>query len=128
MRRNLSRSTWALLVVSGTALAVTVAVDEDSMQLIDDRNKGLASSIALKDAATAKDDARELAAMFATVESFYAQKGTTPDAVDWAKQSRERAEEISQRVAASDFDEASRLAVALSKTCKSCHAVYGSND
>lgn len=121
---SLARSTWLLTMVSGSVLATQFAVDQDSMQLVDDRNTSLASNIALRDAAGARSDAEALAAMFAEIEAFYAQKGQVNDAVSWSRQIRELADDISTHVAASDFDQAAENAVTLSKVCKSCHSIY----
>lgn len=124
MGRNVLRFTWLVAaLLSGGVLASQAIVDEDSMQLMDDRNKSLSSNISLRDAAGAKDDARALNEMFADVELYFAQKGKS-DAVDWSKQSRELSAEITRFIAASDFDHASQSAVTLSKTCKACHEVY----
>lgn len=124
MRHSLARSTWLLTLVGGSVLATQLAVDEDSMQLLDDRNKSLASNIALRDAASARGDAEALAAMFAEIEAFYAQKGQADDAVSWSRQSRQLADDISGHVAAKDFDRAAETAVTVSKICKSCHDAY----
>lgn len=125
MSRKVLRFSWlaAALLSGGVLASQAVIVDEDSMQLMDDRNKSLSSRIALKDAEGAKDDARALNEMFADVEVYFGQKGKG-DAVDWSRQSRELSTEITQYVSANDFDHASRSAVALSKTCKACHEVY----
>lgn len=124
IRRSLARPTWLLVMVSGSVLASQLAVDEDSMQLLDDRNKSLASNIALRDPAGARDDAEALASGFAEIEAFYAQKGQADDAVNWSRQSRQLADDISKHVAANDFDRAAETAVTLSKTCRSCHDTY----
>ena len=124
MSRKVLRYTWfAAAILSGGVLASQVVVDEDSMQLMDDRNKSLANRIALKDEAGAKEDAHALSEMFADVELYFEQKGKS-DAVDWSKQSCELSERITRYVAANDFDHASQTAVTLSKTCKACHEVY----
>ncbi len=124
MSRNTLRFSWlAAVLLSGGVLANQAVVDEDSMQLMDDRNKSLSSNIALKDATSAKEDARALAEMFADVEQYFVQKGKN-DAVDWSKQSRELSAEITRYVAANDFDHASQSAAALSKNCKACHRIY----
>ncbi|HXU92343.1 MAG TPA: hypothetical protein VFP33_01670 [Gallionella sp.] len=124
MKVHKLRFAWlAAALLSGGVLAGQAVVDEDSMQLMEDRNKSLSSRIALKDAAGAKEDAQALAEMFADVETYFAQKGKG-DAVDWSKQSRELSADISRYVAAKDFDHASQSAVTLSKTCKTCHQTY----
>ncbi|BBJ00504.1 hypothetical protein FGKAn22_21960 [Ferrigenium kumadai] len=127
MNRKIFHFIWISALLSGSVLASQVTVDEDSMQLMDDRNKSLSSNIALKDASSAKEDARALAEMFADVETYFAQKGKG-DAVDWSKQSRELSAEITRYVAANDFDHASQSAVTLSKTCKACHQIYKTED
>jgi len=99
-------------------------VDKDLMQLMDDRNKSLASNLALRKGADAREDAAGLAAIFVDVEAYYVKKGHSDDAVGWARQSRALAEKIVKDVVAREFDRAAVSAVVLSKTCKSCHDVY----
>lgn len=123
MSKKIFHFIWIFALLSGSVLASQAAVDEDSMQLMDDRNKSLSSNIAIRDAASAKEDARALAEMFADVELYFAQKGKE-DAVDWSKQSKALSAEITRYVAADDFDHASQAAVTLSKTCKTCHQTY----
>jgi len=123
MNKKIFHFIWVSALLSGSVLASLATVDEDSMQLMDDRNKSLSSNIAIRDATSAKEDARALAEMFAGVELYYAQKGKE-DAVDWSKQSKELSAEITRYVAANDFDHASQAAVSLSKTCKTCHQSY----
>lgn len=127
---TISMSKWksilyfSLVVTTGSVVAAQVSVDEDFMQIMDDRQKSLSSRIALKDANGATEDVKELADMFKEVETFYEQKGNAPDAVNWSKESKELAETITKYVASNDFDTASQTSVALAKTCKACHRVY----
>jgi len=104
-------------VVAGT-------VDEDSMDLMKDKQKSLSSNISLNDAKAATDDANEMADMFDDVEAFFVKKGNAADAVDWAKDSKDLAATIVKSIAANDFDTAAKTSVTLAKTCKSCHNIY----
>src|SRR5512140_1037144 len=94
---NMRKWTWSvflsLAVVTGSVVAAQVTVDEDFMQVMEDRQKSLSSNISLKDAKAAEEDVKELADMFGDVEMFYEQKGKT-DAANWSKESKELAAAI----------------------------------
>jgi hypothetical protein len=124
-RGGTARLAWVLVALSGSVLASqAVGVDEDSMQLMDDRTKSLTSNLALENASGAAEDARALAEMFSSVEGYYLARDGGSDALDWARQSRTLSDQISQQVSAKAFDQASQAAAKLSKTCKACHTVY----
>lgn len=110
--------------MAGSVAASQVTVDEDYMQVMEDRQKSLTSSIALNNAKAAVEDANALGEMFSDVETFYAQKGNANDAVNWTKESKGLTVAITKYVATKDFDTASVTAVTLAKTCKECHSVY----
>lgn len=115
---------FSLAVMTGSVVAAEVSVDEDYMQVMEDRQKSLSSNIALKNGQAAVEDAKELDQMFNDVEAFYAQKGNATDAVNWTKESKDLSVAITKYVASNDFDTASVKAVTLAKTCKECHSVY----
>jgi hypothetical protein len=114
----------SLAVMTCSVVAAEISVDEDYMQVMEDRQKSLSSNLALKNAQAALDDARELDDMFKDVETYYAHKGNADDAVNWTKESKNLAVSITKYVATQDFDTASVTAVSLAKTCKECHSVY----
>ncbi len=115
---------FSLVAITGGVFAGEISVDEDYMQVMEDRQKSLASNIALKNSQAAVEDAKELDQMFNDVETFYVHKGNASDAVTWTKESKDLAVAITQYVATNDFDTASVKAVSLAKTCKECHSVY----
>ena len=115
---------FSLVAITGGVFAGEISVDEDYMQVMEDRQKSLASNIALKNGQAAVEDAKELDQMFNDVETFYVHKGNASDAVTWTKESKDLAVAITQYVATNDFDTASVKAVSLAKTCKECHSVY----
>lgn len=115
---------FSLVVAAGSVVADEVSIDEDYMQVMDDRTKSLTSNLALKNGQAAVEDAKELDQMFNDVEVFYMHKGNATDAVNWTRESRNLASAITQRVASNDFDTASEKAASLAKTCKECHSVY----
>ena len=124
MRKWKSVLYFTLAVTTGSVLAAEVSIDEDYMQVMEDRQKSLTSNIALKNGQAAVEDAKELDQMFNDVESFYAHKDNATDAVNWTKESKDLAVAITKYVASNDFDSASMKAVSLAKTCKECHSVY----
>jgi hypothetical protein len=115
---------YCIFVVMASSAVVAGTVDEDSMDLMKDKQKSLSSNISLNDAKAATDDANEMADMFDDVEAFFVKKGNAADAVDWAKDSKDLAATIVKSIAANDFDTAAKTSVTLAKTCKSCHNIY----
>lgn len=114
-----------LLTLAGGVRSATEELDIDLMQTIEDTNKSLASSIALKQAERATSDAKELTEMFAKVEQHFATKGeAAAEAVLLAKKSRELAKQIVQSVASGDYAGAIDSATTLSRTCRTCHTFY----
>jgi hypothetical protein len=124
MRKWKSVLYLTLAVATGSVVAAEVSIDEDYMQVMDDRQKSLASNIALKNGQAAVEDAKELDQMFSDVETFYTHKANADDAVNWTKTSKDLAVAITRYVASNDFDTASAKAASLAKTCKECHSVY----
>lgn len=112
----------SLFAATGSVCAVTI--DEDYMQIMEDRQKSLSSNLALKNANGAKEDAKELEDMFGDVTGYYRQKSNAEDALDWSKDSRDLAAAITKYVASNDFDTAAASATTLAKNCKACHRVY----
>jgi hypothetical protein len=113
-----------LAILGGAVRAADGELDMDLMQTIEDTNKSLASNIALQDAKGSTSDAKELNALFGTVEKHFVAKGDAPDAVDLTRQSLQLTSDIVQQVAQKDFAKAQDSATALSRTCRSCHTFY----
>jgi len=111
-----------VLLASGWVLAGTV--DEDSMQLMKDKQTSLSSNISLNNAKGATEDAEEILDMFGDVEEFFVKKGNAQDALDWTKQSKDLLASIVKNVGSKNFDTAAQTSVTLAKTCKECHAIY----
>jgi uncharacterized protein YktA (UPF0223 family) len=124
MRKFILFGYCILAVMTGSVMAAQSAVDEDSMDLMKDKQKSLSSNISLNDAKAATDDANEIVDMLNDVEAFYEKKGNAADAVDWSKESKDLTATILKYVAANDFNTAAQTSVSLAKTCKSCHKIY----
>ena len=114
----------AQLAFLGSALCATFDVDGDLMRGIDDTAKSLDSNVAQKDAKAAAADARSLVDTFAHVESHYAEKPETADAVSFAHHTQELAAQTLKAIEANDFDAAGDSVAQLTRSCKSCHEVY----
>ena len=114
----------AQFALLGSALCATFDVDGDLMRGIDDTAKSLDSNVAQKDAKAAAADARSLVDTFAHVESHYAEKPETADAVGFAHRTQELAAQALKAIEAQDFDTAGDAVAQLTRSCKSCHEVY----
>jgi hypothetical protein len=112
------------LMLAGGALCASFDIDGDLMRGIDDTAKSLDSNVAQKDAKAAAADARSLIDTFARVESHYAEKPETADAVGFAHHTQELAAQTLKAIEASDFDAAGDAVARLTRSCKNCHEVY----
>ena len=101
-----------------------IEISTDLMQSIEDTNKSMSSNISLNDSVAATSDAKEMASMFAQVETFFVQKGDAPDAVELARKSKTLSIEIASDIAAKDFEKATDAATTVSRNCRSCHTFY----
>jgi hypothetical protein len=110
--------------MANNAGAVPISLDEDYMQIMEDRQKSLSNNIGVQNIHGATEDVKEIEDMFGEVEEYYLSKGNTKDAVDWSKDSKALAVAIEKYVATKDFDNATISATTLAKTCKECHSVY----
>ena len=122
--RKLLLSGIALLLLAGSVISAQIEVDDDFMRSVEDANKSLANNIALKNVKGGATDAKELEAMFAQVEAFYAAKDDAADAITISKKSRALIHEIDGLISAKDFDTANLKATDLSRACKDCHNFY----
>jgi cytochrome c556 len=114
----------AQLLLLGSVASAPVDVDADLMRGIDDTAKSLDSNVAQKDAKAAASEARELVETFARIESHYAEKPETADAVGFAHRSQTLAAQALKAIEAQDFDAAGEAVNQLTRSCKSCHEVY----
>ena len=106
----------AQLLLAGGALCATFDVDGDLMRGIDDTAKSLDSNVAQKDTKAAAADARSLVDTFAHVESHYAEKPETADAVGFAHHTQELAAQALKAIEANDFDAASDSVAQLTRS------------
>ncbi len=107
--------------VAGSA---ELELDSEIMKSIEDLNKSLSSNIAIGAAAASTSDTRELAELFAQVETYFVAKGGADDAVELTRKSRVLVADISASVAKKDFTRATDQSTDLSRTCKTCHTFY----
>jgi cytochrome c556 len=114
----------AAFALAGAAVCAGIEVDGELMRGIDDTAKSLDSEVALKDAKAAAADARTLVDTFARIESHYGEKAETADAAGFAHHTRELAAQALQAIEANDFDAAGDAVGQLTRSCKTCHAVY----
>lgn len=114
----------ALLVLAGQVMPAQFEVNSDLMRNIEDTTKSLDSNVSLKDAKAAAAEAKELTALFAQVEDFYARRGDAADAVGFSRKTHDLAEQVLKAVDSGDYDTASTSVIALARSCKSCHEVY----
>jgi hypothetical protein len=98
--------------------------DDDLMRNMGDTIKLLEPDITAKNAKAALDDANVFRDGFKYVESYFTAKGTTPDAVQYAQQSRALTDKVLKALSSNDSDGAAAAARDLAHSCKECHDVY----
>jgi primase-polymerase (primpol)-like protein len=122
MRRILAFLTLTLLIVS--VASAQFEVDDDMMRGIEDTTKSLDSNIAQREAKAAAAEAKELAGLFAQIETYYAGKSDGAEGVAHSQKSRELALATLKGIEAQDFDTAANTLNTFTRTCKACHQVY----
>lgn len=123
------RRSWLpvlLVAVLGSPLALATSedIDTDLMQSIEDTTKSVTSNIDLHRLAAADEDARTLDQLLGQVQAYYEAHPDKPDALGYARASRDLARRLSALVVARDFEHASTVAADLSRSCRTCHDVY----
>ena len=113
-----------LALLAGPVACLEFDLTADGMRDIDDTTKSLDSNVAMKDSKNALAEAREIAAFFTQVQSYYEAKGNSADAVDYARKSHELALVIARSVESNDLDTAAATVSSLTRNCKSCHDAY----
>ncbi len=113
-----------LFLAIGFAHAANAVLDMELMQNVEDVNKSMASSIALRDAPASIKDAEELHELFKVVEGHYQAKPDAPDGLELSRKSLTLTKKIRDQVGAKDFEGASDSATELARTCRACHTFY----
>jgi len=98
--------------------------DDERMEAMDDTTKAIDAVIAGRDPSIAPFDLQTLLADLKWTESYFAGKGTAPDAVDLAQKAQLSVTAIGDALAKSDYDTAFNEFRALKRSCRSCHDVY----
>ena len=124
------RTRAALAATAAAALAATALtgaraasiLDFDIwMRAIDKRSVEVQRNIEARKADAASADARELARLYALMETYFVDDGHAPDAVTLSQSGRTLAAGISASLAAQDFDGAARSALSIAHACNDCH-------
>jgi hypothetical protein len=91
------------------------------MRAIDKRSVSVQKHIAAQDAASARDDARELERYYALMETYFARDREAADAARQSAEGRALAAAIAPALERQDYAAASQSAVALARSCNDCH-------
>src|SRR5262249_46952902 len=120
IRSHGRRAAWisaaVVLLIASAAASQSVDDFDAWMRTIDEKNQSVQQSIARKDGSATAADAAVLQTTFKSVEDFWVRRGDGPDAVDLAKEARERASDVAQASAAQDFDGAAAQAIKVAET------------
>ena len=113
-----------LVALAGAAMAAAPALEEGLMETIEVVAESLSSNIGLQDAAAARTDAGDLAALFTEVEAYFTRLGDAKDGVEHSKKSRLLSAEVLAAVDQGRFADAANAASEIGRTCKACHRRY----
>ncbi len=131
--RSPPRTRAALAATAAAALAATALtgaraasiLDFDIwMRAIDKRSVDVQRNIDAHKAEAAAADARELARLYALMETYFVDDGHAPDAVTQSETGKVLAAGIPAALAAQDFDGAARAALEISHACNDCHDAH----
>lgn len=119
------------LALCTTVVCVTVWADvnlddfdDDLMRTMGDTIKILEPDISANNVQAATDDAQVFDKGFEYVEKYFTAKGTAPDAVKYAQDSRALTTKVLQGLSSHDTNAAAAAARDLAHSCKGCHDVY----
>ncbi|MCK9261614.1 MAG: hypothetical protein M0P63_17875 [Azoarcus sp.] len=123
MNRKIVRFSIGAALVCGLVSA-QASVDEDFMRYVEDVYKSADNNVAMKDAAAATKDAKELVELFGEIEAHYVKEADEQDGLKLSRQSVELSSTLLKVLLANDFDSASSVSRDIARTCKSCHNIY----
>jgi hypothetical protein len=109
------------LLSTGAARAASILEFDLWMQRIDRHSQDVLRHLARQEAPAALVDARELAALYRSMEGFYAERGHADDAELAAFVGRDHAESAVQAIQRGALKEAADEASALARECRDCH-------
>lgn len=121
---------FALLVVlacttlANTASAQSILAFDRSMQKAEKRSLSMQRALKRKDADTAIADAKELQALYKSMEDYFATRSDSRDGVKLFREGRELAAKVIDSASANDFDSAFKSAITIAKACRDCHNAY----
>jgi cytochrome c556 len=116
------------LALSGAVLSAQFEISEDDMRTIEDTTKDLDSHVTLKNKKAALVAAQELITYFQQVKGFYAAKPDAADGVGFSHKTVDLAQAVARQVEANQFNDAVGTMQSLTRSCKTCHDVYKSNN
>ena len=125
---SISRRMFEVLVTFALLQPVVCAqsvLDFDEwMQKIDRRSQSVQRNLIRKDVDGATADAREIAELYGSMETYFTRRGNAGNAVKLSKEGRDLAATVVESVAANDFAAASQAAVGIAHACRTCHLEY----
>ncbi len=114
----------ALVLAQRFAYAQSILDFDEWMQKIDRRSQSVQRNLARKDAGAASADAREIADLYGSMETFFNSKGISGNAIKLSREGRELAATVVKSVAGNDFATATEAAVGIAHACRTCHLQY----
>jgi hypothetical protein len=114
--------TFALL--QQIACAQSILDFDGWMQIIDRRNQTVQRALARRDASAASADAREIAELYGSMETWFTRRGNAANAVKLSKEGKDFAALVVRSVAANDFAAASQAALGIAHACRTCHLEF----
>jgi hypothetical protein len=94
------------------------------MQRIDRRSQSIQRNLAVRDAAAALADAREVGDLYRRMKDYFSQRGDATEAVRLAGDGAVLADTVVKSLQGSDFITASISATSIARACRDCHIRY----
>jgi hypothetical protein len=94
------------------------------MQKIDRRSQSVQRNLTRRDVNAATADAREIGELYGSMETYFTRRGNSANAVKLSEEGRGLAAAVVESVTRNDFAAASRAALSIAHTCRTCHLEY----
>ena len=114
----------ALVPAQRIVYAQSILECDDWMQKIDRCSQSVQRNLARRDASAASADAREIAELYGSMETFFNRKGISGNAIKLSREGRELAVTVMSTVAGNDFTAATQAALGIAHACRTCHLQY----
>ena len=113
-----------LCAIAGSGHGQSILQFDRWMQRIERRSQSVQRHITARDAPSAVADAREIGELYRLMEDYFQQRGDAVEAVRISNEGATLADVVVKSIEISDYETASRSAIAIARACRDCHFQY----